>query len=342
VDGSQSTLAAALGTISGLASGTDVVYVLSPGTESMAPTEVSNVIGPVTVTIDGGGREVTLAFRNITLKGRGLGVTNNDTLIRVERGGTLELGTGAKITGNKNSSSYGSGVYVDNGGTFTLWGGGISANTACDGGGVYVDNGGTFTMNDGEISANTATSSDPSYGGGVFVSGGSFTMNGGEISANTAREGGGVSVSGGSFTMSDGEITGNTYGGVFVSGNFTMSGRARVNVNNPVCLSYVYDFSSSFYYSSTITIGGDLNGPAGPVAQIDLQADNNTPWSTWLGLQVIKTDYSGNVAILRNRFTLGNFIAQRFSGGSYTYSTTPITDTDYEIGSDGTLRAVTP
>jgi hypothetical protein len=682
VDGSQTTLAAALGTISDLASGTDVVYVLSPGDESMASTEVSNAIGPVTVTIDGGGREVTLTnagslinvgdnvtlvFRNITLKGRGLGVTNNDTLIRVERGGTLELGTGSKITGNNNASdsyrssygggvyvagsftmsggeisdntssyyttttssysSSGGGVYVGNGGSFTMSGGEISGNTSyaysspssyysysygggvyvagsftmsggeisgntsyasysysysygggvyvagsftmnggeisdntssstsgssgggvyvagsftmnggeisgntsysysSSGGGVYVGNGGSFTMSGGEISGNTSssyssnsskgsgvsvgdggsftmsggkisdntssyspsgggvyvagsftmsdgeisgnsgsevyvagtftmsggkisgnsgsevyvagtftmsggkisdntsssgggvyvgnggtfimsggessgktsysstyssgggvyvagsftmsggeisgnTSSAPySYGGGVYVAGsftmsggeisgntsyssgggvyvdnrGSFTMSGGEISGNTSSAGGGVYVDNrGSFTMSGGEISGNTSsagGGVYVDngGTFTMSGGARVNVNNPVCL--YYSFSSSSYPS--ITIGGDFSGPTGPVAQIDLQADNDTPWSTWLGHQVIKTDYSGNVAVLRNRFTLGNFIGRTGSSGSYTYPNTPITDTGYEIGSDGTLRAVTP
>jgi hypothetical protein len=522
VDGSQSTLAAALGTISGLASGTDVVYVLPPGDESMASTRVSNAIGPVTVTIDGGGREVTLTytgslivvgdnvtlvFRNITLKGRGLEGTNDVTLISVERGGTLELGTGAKITGNMNSpvsrgggvlviggtftmsggkisdnsapyatpyagaggvyveegtftmsggeisantgggvyvgggtfimsggeisantsSSYGGGGVLVRGGTFTMSSGEISDNSATYGGGVYV-HGGTFTMSSGEISGNSATySSSSSRGGGVYVEEGTFTMSDGEISANTAPNGGGVYVSGGTFTMSDGEISGNSNsgvsvgrgtftmndgkisdntsttttsssfsggvtvgnggnftmnggeisdntstaagggvyvgegsftmsggeisgnsvtaaassgGGVFVrdNGTFTMSGGARINVNNPVCLYYT---SGSSSYPS-ITIGGDFSGPTGPVAQIELWMSNDTPWSTWLGLQVIKTNYSGNVAVLRNRFTLGNFIGRTGSSGSYTYPTWPITDTGYEIGSDGTLRAVTP
>jgi hypothetical protein len=221
-------------------------------------------------------------------------------------------------------------------------------------------------MSGGEITGNTssssssraaAASSSHAYGGGVYMAGGTFTMNGGEISDNNVSSyasytssysyssGGGVYVGGGTFTMSSGEISDNTTsssggGGVFVDngGTFTMSGGARVNVNNSVCL---YDYTGSSSYPS-ITIGGDFSGPAGPVAQIDLMVNNDTPWSTWLGLQVIKTDYSGDLAVLRNRFTLGNFIGQTYSSGSYTYPTWPITDTGYEIGSDGTLRAVTP
>nr|AGS53090.1 multidomain protein [uncultured bacterium contig00036] len=76
----------------------------------------------------------------------------------------------------------------------------ISGNTARSdasyysssyGGGVYVNNG-TFTMHGGEISGNTASSSYSyryysSSGGGVHVENGTFTMHGGEISGNTAR-----------------------------------------------------------------------------------------------------------------------------------------------------------
>ena len=56
------------------------------------------------------------------------------------------------------------------------------------GGGVYVNNGGEFTMNGGNIIGNTAKY----FGGGVF-SKGKFTMNGGNITGNTAGgHGGGI------------------------------------------------------------------------------------------------------------------------------------------------------
>jgi hypothetical protein len=240
VDDSQTDLAAALGTVSGLSPGIDVVYILTPGSELMTGKTVSNTSGPVRVTIDGGGRavtlngsgalivvgnNVTLAFRNITLKGRGVGVDNNNALVRVASGGRLELETGAKITGNKNTSFFsGGGVYVDSSGTFIMSGGEITGNTASasasyshSGGGVYVD-GGTFTMSGGEITGNTASGPNSDSGGGVYVyRSGTFTMSGGEITDNTASSsgsnsfsGGGVYVDGGTFTKTGGGTISNT------------------------------------------------------------------------------------------------------------------------------------
>jgi hypothetical protein len=139
--------------------------------------------------------------------------------------------------------------------------------------------------------------------------------------------------------MNGGEITGNTTssysssgGGVYVyGGTFTMSGGARVNANNPVCL----------YSSSFITIGGDFSGPGGPVARIDLYAENATPWSNWIGHPVIKlkSGYTGDLTTLGSRFTLGNFIGRTDSGGSYTYSSWPITG---YINVEGNLAAIVP
>jgi hypothetical protein len=167
-------------------------------------------------------------------------------------------------------------------------------------------------------------------------------MNGGEITGNTASSssydssssGGGVYVGGGTFAMSDGEITGNTAtssdSGVSVGdGTFIMSGGARVNVNNPVCL----------YYSSSITIEGDLSGATVSVARIDLYADNATPWSSWIDRRVITSGYIGDLTALGSRFTLGNFIGQTGSSGNYKYPTWPITG---YINADGNLAAIAP
>jgi hypothetical protein len=264
----ETSLAAVLSGISGLSDGADRVYVLGAGDESMAPVSVSPADGSVSVTIDGGGRAVslsgsgslitvgsgvTLTLKNITLRGKGQDVDNAAALITVNTGGTLELNDGVVITGNRNyhsdSDSYGGGVYVEDNGTLTMNGGVISGNSAYSsypsssyGGGVYVGDGGTLTMNGGVISGNTSnTLSYDDYGGGVYVGdGGTFTMSDGIISDNIVNNyGGGVSVGdGGTFIMDSGVISGNSAdtsgGGVSVGngGTFIMdSGKISDNTS---------------------------------------------------------------------------------------------------------------
>ncbi len=145
-------------------------------------------------------------------------------------------GTG-KIT--HASGGTGCGVYI-NGGTFNMYGGSITGNTATDGkgrgGGVYVTSGGAFKMFGGSITGNEATD-----GGGVYMIGSNskFTMKGGSITGNTADgNGGGVYVNGGTFEMSGSAgITGNkadsTGGGVCVNydGTFNMSNNSCITGN---------------------------------------------------------------------------------------------------------------
>ncbi|MDR1900484.1 MAG: right-handed parallel beta-helix repeat-containing protein [Treponema sp.] len=146
-------------------------------------------------------------------------------------GGALTLGDRATL--RNNTGVYRGGVYVENGGSFTMTGGEISGNTVTgsgQGAGVSVYNG-SFTMTGGKITGNASMQYD---GGGVAVNGdnGSFTMRGGTITGNSAAYGGGgVSFSGNSFIMSGGTIAHNTAtgygggGGVYFSGDtFTMTG----------------------------------------------------------------------------------------------------------------------
>ena len=121
---------------------------------------------------------------------------------------------GGKITHTKGVD--GRGVYVV--GTFNMYGGSISGNSAQWGSGVCLDNrekGTVFNMYGGKITGNTATSSG---GGGVNVNTKStFNMYGGSITDNlntaSGDYGGGVYVSqGGIFTVSGKvNITGNRY-----------------------------------------------------------------------------------------------------------------------------------
>jgi hypothetical protein len=131
----------------------------------------------ITVTIRGNGNEVqlsgngslftlgatsgsslTLILQDITLRGRS---DNNNSLVQVESGGTLETKAGSLITGNTNSDSSGGGVYVGDNGTFTMSGGVVSGNSTS---GVSVGDNGAFSMSGGAVSGNAYS--------GVSVSGG--------------------------------------------------------------------------------------------------------------------------------------------------------------------------
>jgi hypothetical protein len=127
--------------------------------------------GPVTVKpltqnwlfrIYGG---ISLTLRDgITLQGPS---GNNIAPLVLVDGGKLIMKEESKITGNTHTdivSTKGGGVFVDNGGIFTMEGGTISGNKASLGGGVYVADG-TFNMESGSIENNTATV----FGGGVYV-----------------------------------------------------------------------------------------------------------------------------------------------------------------------------
>jgi hypothetical protein len=234
-------------------------------------------------------------------------------------GGTFTMSGGA-VSGNTSSSSsfysIGGGVY-NNGGTFTMLGGAVSGNSSASsssyssyGGGVY-NNSGTFTMSGGAVSGNSSSSSAAasSSGGGVYNNGGTFTMSGGTVSGNSASaasssyssSGGGVYVSSGTFTMSGGAVNSNTLSGansygreVYAGGTFKMSGDARPE--------RVFLFNNAQF----ITISGPLSGPVTP---IDLGVRASAPLANYVNQPILKLDASypsGDMANLKNYFSLGN------------------------------------
>ena len=125
-----------------------------------------------------------------------------------------ESDNGGTITHLKNDNSKpikGRGVYVDKG-TFNMYGGTISENTAnYYGGGVYISSG-TVEIFGGTISGNSA---DSISGGGVFISSGTLIISGGTITKNSSVNGGGIFVNDGIVKISGGIISRNTadYGG---------------------------------------------------------------------------------------------------------------------------------
>jgi hypothetical protein len=143
-----------------------------------------------------------LTLRGPTLQGTS---NNSDSLVNVNSGGAFIMRSG-KITGNADTSGVsssgggcGGAVYV-NGGSFDMYGGEISGNSASHGGGVYVHQG-AFNMYGGLIKGNTATDSTGGKGGGVYIdgaSGGTFLKTGGTIAASPAGPGEANSAYGGS------------------------------------------------------------------------------------------------------------------------------------------------
>ena len=217
------------------------------------------------------------------------------------------------------------------------------------GSGVYVR--GTFNMYGGSITNNTADN-----GGGVYMGGenSKFNMYGGEISGNTATvSGGGVSVSGGTFTMSGGRITGNIGSGVFVNDNtkFIVSGAPTVTGNTRN-----RDIDSNVYLTggidTTITIGGALTdgasigvtkgaGSAGSVIATGATENYSGNFSSDDSTYVVKHDAANNQLVLAVpsaaththswQFTkeTGNdstiFVSCKGTPGSCDYKTTPAT-----------------
>jgi hypothetical protein len=292
------------------------------------------------------GSSLSLELRDLTLRGRtsnsvpvvqvnargtllmraGSRVTGNSSSSSgggvYVNGGTFTMSGGA-VSGNF-SSSGGGGVRVYTG-TFTMSGGAVSGNSATvDGGGVYVT-GGTFTMSGGAVSGNSSSA----HSGGVYANSGTFTMSGGAVSGNSSSShGGGVYVYMGTFTMSGGAVSGNSSsshgGGVHVyAGTFTMSG-GTVNSNT---LSAANSYGREVLVSGgTFKMSGDarpervfLNGNArfitisgplsGPVTPIDLGVTSSAPLAGYVTAAILRLDStypSGDMASLKNYFSLGN------------------------------------
>lgn len=185
----------------------------------------------------------------LCLNGHTITVEAKDSGIIVGNGKTFTLcdcKDSGKITHgtDSNGEKYdGRGVDVSQG-TFNMYGGSITGNTANTGAGVSMYNG-TFNMYGGSITGNeaknlTTNSDNVGIGGGVYMEQNStFNMYDGTISNNTGEYGGGVNINSKSvFNMRGGTIennkaTGNNTafgggGGVNIAGStvdtFNMSG----------------------------------------------------------------------------------------------------------------------
>lgn len=235
-------------------------------TESTPCATINGAIGKATSgdtiyvaigTYTGGGTEVVLIDKNITLSGgwnegfttqsgistvdgqnarRGIvvyqsvgSITTNLDLFLIVNGQTGGDGGGIYnleslfLTNSlieQNSSSYGGGIY-NNGGTININNTTISNNSASlQGGGIY-NKSGNVTMDNVNISENLA-----SFGGGIDnYYGGTLILNKSTISENSASSyyGGGISNLGGSVTLNNTTVSSNSvssYGGGIYNNGF--------------------------------------------------------------------------------------------------------------------------
>ena len=211
---------------------------------------------------------------------------------------------------NCQAGYFGGGVYVDTESKFEMKdyaciggeGKGCSANgMQYGGGGVYLRGGNATIDGNATISYNSSNGD----GGGVYVNGGSkLTMKSGAITNNNAGIGCGVyvnvdnsaaSITTGEFDMQGGLIINNGSGdnlrgkGVYVDyfngyyATFKMSGSAKVDANNDVCLKMNND---NDYVSAKITVAGELQGNDTVAVIIPFLSQNNQHQS---GLQVLAT-----------------------------------------------------
>ena len=142
-----------------------------------------------------------------------------------------------------NTATSGGGIYVNKGTIHSSLTEGksllIENNTATkDGGGLYITNGGSFTMSSGEISNNSTTSGD---GGGVFMQDGSVTITNGTIRNNvSANYGGGLYVYNSSSNLKTASFSGGNIsknqakagGGICTNGNIELTiGNVHVEDN---------------------------------------------------------------------------------------------------------------
>ena len=185
--------------------------------------------------------------------------------IKLANGGSFTL-SDCKGTGRITHADglTGTGVYLDSAGTFTMYGGSISGNSAAEkGGGVYMTRS-TFRMLGGSVSGNKAK-----YGGGVYVYSGAFTLSGGSVSGNSSDEDGAGVYTAGTFNMTGGSVSGNFTtdaavtgyatkrgGGVYAADVFNMSG-GTISGNTAA------EYGGGVYVilSATCTItGGTISG----------------------------------------------------------------------------------
>lgn len=128
---------------------------------------------------------------NLCLNGHSITAAHDSYAIMVRNDANFTLTDCKENSGTitHGSGKMGSGVMVNNGCSFTMYGGTICGNTAADSGsGVIVNGGSRFTMYGGAITGNNTTG-EVSCGGVYVASNGTFTVSGTAEIQNNWRNG---------------------------------------------------------------------------------------------------------------------------------------------------------
>lgn len=173
---------------------------------------------------------------NLCLNGYSITAAHDSYAIMVRNGANFTLTDCKENSGTitHGGGKTGSGVMVNNGCSFTMYGGTICGNTAADSGsGVIVNGGSRFTMYGGAITGNNTTG-DVSCGGVYVISTGTFTVSGAAKIQNNWRNGtlqNGVYVQG-SGTASNVGLTPDTT--ITIGEGLTDEARIGVSKNLPL------------------------------------------------------------------------------------------------------------
>jgi hypothetical protein len=154
-------------------------------------------------------------------------------------------------------------------------------------------------------------------------------MSGGAVSGNTSSYVGGVYVYGGTFSMSGGEVRDNILSGANAYGREVLVGDT-FKISGDAWPERVFLYSNAWF----ITISGPLSGPVIP---IDLGVTSSAPLTGYENAAILRLDtsYSGDMASLKEHFTLGN---SKLTESPYTEAAI----TEYTINNNGEFVAVTP
>ena len=172
----------------------------------------------------------------LCLNGHSITAAHDSCTIMVKDGADFTLTDCGQKSGTitHGSGNTGSGVMVNSGGSFTMYGGTICGNTAAaSGSGVIVDGGSRFTMYGGAITRNNTTG-DVSCGGVYVASNGKFTVSGAAEIQDNWRNGtlqNGVYVQG-SGTASNVGLTPDTT--ITIGEGLTDEARIGVSKNLPL------------------------------------------------------------------------------------------------------------
>ena len=179
---------------------------------------------------------------NLCLNGHSITAAHDSYAIMVTGNANFTLTDceeGGSITHSSGNTGYG--VVVDNGCSFTMYGGTICGNTAANSGsGVIVNGGSSFIMNGGTITGNNTTG-DVSCGGVYVMNDGSFTVSGASKIQDNWKNG---TLQNGVYVQGTG-----TASNVYLTGDATinigagLAGDARIGVSKRLPLTVADNIS---------------------------------------------------------------------------------------------------